>query len=137
VARAIVFEKAQMVRHLRNQRELVTLAPYYAYQWSQLSWPYPSHIAALPPETGSEKVGHLAKAVALLMKRPYTRPLRIHHRSFFRRTLRSRKQECKSLLLIDVGSSPEWQHHAAMQLMRAGVKEVHLLMLQEESTAST
>ena len=133
MARAILFEKEEIVRHLRNQRELAVFAPYYIYQWSQLTWPSPSHIAALPPETGAEKVGSLAKAIALLMKKPYIRPLRIHHRAFFRRTLRGVKQECKSLLLIDINSSPEWQHHAAMQLMRAGVEEVHLLMLSNEA----
>ena len=133
MARAILFEKAQMVRHLRMQRELAALAPYYVYQWSQLGWPFPSHIAALPPETGHEKVELLAKAVALLMGRPYIRLLRIHHRSFFRRRLRGVKGECKSLLLIDLDSTPEWQHHAAMQLVRAEVKEVHLLMLLEST----
>jgi len=130
--RAAIFEKAQMVRHLRNQRELAALAPYCAYQWCQLPWPLPSHIAALPPESGGEKVESLAKAVATLLERPYIRPLRIHHRSFFRRTLRGVKHECSNLLLIDIGSRPKWQHHAALQLLHAGVQEVYLLVVSDE-----
>ena len=128
--RAIVFDQPAMIRKLRSERELAALAPHCAYQWSQLAWPLPTHIAALPPEFSTNRTASLAKAIAKLLQRPHIRPLRIRYRTFFTRRLRSVKHNCLgSLLLIDAGSSPEWQRHAATQLMHAGIHEVYLLSL--------